>query len=1252
MIKLFKFFTKDSAPIIEKCFRRWSTAGVHISVTPIVGSVGLNGEFVNGYLGQLIDDGLAAETGDGVLLPWDSLYLALSNPAYAGLAEVLKVPDVVNAKPVLRSAESLADEDFSIAIGGWRLDVSRRFDGELLGPMLVDGDAEALMLPTQWELLKAVVAFAKRPAEEHSDLAHRKAWGVIRKMALSADASVDDFLHRSVVLTPETLDIHLRKSRVVADDKVVEVIPGFTDEPHGWLEAFDRAKDVRNRYDIPTSEGIVQVIITPKVRTVLQEVKRMEHRRVAGARAQAFLTNPFATLGPDATDVISEAQFEDARDQAGLTYEKFTAVVKRDNLGHAEKAGLLIEVSNSLEVLSSEIHWLNIDELKSFVEALRDSLEKSYILLAWRGYDFELSGDARRELEILCEVLRTWQTSTTLVSYAQVHDLSGYSARIEGIGSEKPYHSPFIAKKNDGDGWFPENVVPMVVYQPKDGTGPVAVPTSKIAIDKLQEELTRAVSAGKPSVDVAWLPESISVEDGQAMVTAFVRLFDELETEKISNHTDSAGKRGKQGLDVPAQLILKANIQKVEYEELRREALESLPRAPKVPKSIRPEYSLLSHQCEGLAWLQHLYALQNEYQVRGAILADDMGLGKTFQLLALIASLLERDPNIAPVLIVAPVSLLENWAEEAEKFFQPGALPVLTAYGKALDQLRVPRTQIDERLLTEDRLVKFLIPNWVGSAKIVLTTYETLRDLEFSFAAQRWSLMICDEAQRIKNPAAMVTRAAKKQNVDFKVACTGTPVENTLADLWCLFDFVQPGLLGALNEFGDRYRKPIEANTEEEKSRVEELRARISPQILRRLKTEVATNLPPKIVVNDCRRLPISMEQRNLYSKAIDSFKNRAEPASVSPFKNHLGLLHYLRLVCTDPRPHGLNAFKPELLRDYRKKAPKLDWLLNVLHQIKGKGEKAIVFCEFREIQRLLRHYIEEEFKFCPDIINGDVSASASHAASRQKRIKAFQDKSGFGVIILSPVAVGFGVNIQQANHVIHYTRTWNPAKEDQATDRAYRIGQQRPVYVYYPVVHAHDFTTFDIKLDELLEYKRKLAEDMLNGSGDITPADFNIIDVVPGSYSHHIDELIDIQLASSMSWQHFECLAAALWVKQGYDCYRTPATSDYGVDVVAISGNLGILIQTKTSGTDGTALNWDAVKEVVAGEAYYQRRHPKVKFEKICLTNQFFNKHAKENAALNKVELLDRSHLSTLLSKYQTTMLEVERMLYTEWAS
>lgn len=1247
---MFKFLKKDRLPDeIPQIFRTLTATGILVSAQRHDSVRRVDGSIFNGYASQLLDEELATEVSDGVTLSWESFYTAVGQSNFDGLAEVLEIPPFTNARIALRSNGSLADSDFSIAVAAWRNSNGSTAQVKLTGPVMRDGPQEHIMLPAQWQLFTSVVDFSRRPPEQRNDVFHRQAWGRIRKLALRADAALDDFLVRSTVLTPETLTLEMRKSDVVVDDRVVEIMPTFSGAPANWLETFDSSREVRDRYDVVTDEGIVQVLIEPKVRTVLQEVKRLEHRRIAGARAQAFILNPFGALGPDAVDVIDEAEFETARAAAGLNYERFSPVVEYDAAGFPVRVGILIETADVSGPTSSEAEWFDETTLPAFISTAEKALRVGHQLVAWHGFELELQGDSQRNLDELKAVYVRWQGATTLVSYAQVHDLSGYSARIEGIGVEKPYYSPYIAKKTAGDGWFPDNVVPLVVYRPKDGGEPVAIPTTKLAIESLEQETAAAIHAGKDTVRVSWLPDAIATGEATTIVETFKNIFNEIE--KGGSALPPSGEKTKhhEG-EPPAQLILRANIQKVEYEELRREALEAVPRVPMIPKAIRPEVSLLPHQVDGLAWMQHLYSLQSDYQVRGAILADDMGLGKTFQLLALMAGLLEREPSIPPMLVVAPVSLLENWAEEAGKFFTPGTLPLLTAYGAGLDGLKVPRNQIEQRLQTDDRLVKFLVPNWVGSAKIVLTTYETLRDLEFSFAAQKWSLMVCDEAQKIKNPAAMVTRAAKKQNVDFKIACTGTPVENTLADLWCLFDFVQPGLLGALNDFGKRYRKPIEANTDEEKERVAELRARIAPQVLRRMKSVVAKNLPPKIIVEDCRALAISTTQRNLYARAIDSFKKRNDEASQSPFKNHLGLLQYLRLVCTDPRPHGLGVFKPEPVADYRSKAPKLDWLLSTLKAIKGKGEKAIVFCEFREIQRLLQHYVEVEFGIRPDIINGDTSASASHTQSRQKRIKAFQEKLGFGVIILSPVAVGFGVNIQKANHVIHYTRTWNPAKEDQATDRAYRIGQEKPVYVYYPVVSAHDFTTFDVKLDQLLTYKRKLAEDMLNGAGDIGPGEFSLADVVTDADASGIDERVNLESALRMSGQHFECLAGVLWAKLGYASYRTPSTKDYGVDVVAIQGKRGKLIQAKTCGTDGAKLGWDAVKEVVAGEAFYKRRHPEVAFEKVCITNQSFNSHAVENAALNGVELLDQARLATLLESHTVTMLEVERMLYSAW--
>jgi hypothetical protein len=1248
---MFKLFKKAKERDVTSWGRYWSPEGVVLTRHSGTDSATIEGPLVEGYLTQLADDGLAGQTEEGFLLDWDSLYAALERPDYAPLRDVLQLPSFTETRPALRSSHSLADRDFAIALDGWHTDDGRRFDGELTGPVMADGPAEALMCPAQWELFKAVVAYSRRGEDARTDAANRQAWGRIRKLAVEADARLDDFLYRSVVLSPEKLHIRLRRSDTVSDDHVVEIEPSFEGAPPDWLGTFDRASEIRGQYDIVTPEGIVQVLVTPKVQTVLREIKRLPGRRVAGSRAQAFLLNPYAALGADAVDVIEESQFEQAREEAGLDYERFVPVFERDAAGYPARVGLLVETAVASGPTSSETHWLADDELAAFTKALSRALALGHQLLGWCGYDLVIQGDAERHLKDLTAALEQHRTPPTLVSYAQVHDLSGYSARIESIGVEKPYHSPYITKKNEDDGWFPENVLPVVVYQPKDGGEPVAVPTSKPAIEKLRKDAQAAEAKGVTELGVSWLPDPISLSDAKEIVTTFESVFAAVDSGKPFDPEDvRRAERNDRG--PKKQLVLRANIQALEYEEMRREALQAVPAQPKIPRSIRPGSALLSHQRAGLAWMQHLFSLQTDYQVRGAILADDMGLGKTFQLLALMAWLLEVEPEMDPMLVVAPVSLLENWAEEADKFFEPGALPILTAYGDSLAGLRVPRSQIDQRLQAEDGLVKFLRPDWIGVAKVVLTTYETLRDLEFSFAALKWSLMVCDEAQRIKNPVAMVTRAAKKQNVAFKIACTGTPVENTLADMWCLFDYVQPGLLGALNDFGERYRKPIEAKTEEEKTRVEELRARISPQILRRLKTEVDTGLPPKIVVEDCRQLPISGVQRNLYAKAVESFKKRNEPNHTTPFKNHLGLLHYLRLVCTDPRPYGLSVFKPEPLSEYRAKSPKLDWLLKQLHEIKAKGEKAIVFCEFREIQRLLQHYIEAEFGLRSDIINGDTSASSSHVASRQKRIKSFQGAPGFGVLVLSPVAVGFGVNIQAANHVVHFSRTWNPAKEDQATDRAYRINQKKPVYVYYPVVHAPDFTTFDVKLDQLLGYKRGLAEDMLNGAGDVAPADFNIADVVPESQSATIDERITLDMALRMGWQHFECLVGALWSKRGYDCYRTPGTNDNGVDVVAIDGNQGQLIQAKTSGTEGTRLGWEAVKDVVAGEAFYRRRHPDVTFDRVCVTNQFFNRQALENAKLNLVELVDQTHLADLLEKYAVTMLEVERMLIAEWQS
>ena len=1208
-------------------------------------------QFIEPFLTQLQDSGLGTLLDESFLLSWDDLYQTSILNEYEDLGEILSLPKKTNATPSLVSFGSLTDTNFEVAISHWQDASGREVHPILYGALITENNESQLLKKEQWELVKLVKAFGSRTSEERSDLFHRTQWGKIRRQAIAAEARLDSFLSASMVLTPEKLKIALNKSESVGHDSVIEIIPHFDGAPESWVSRFDANSAVLDRYDIPTAEGITQVILSAKVKAVLNEIKKMPGRMVAGSRAQAFLVNPFAALGDDASNVIEEGQFQKAKEDAGIFFERFTPIIERNDFGIVQRLGLLIESPRSNGDFAIFRELLNDSELDEFIKKAQRSIDNDFQLIAWDGYDLEVNPDTRSHIQLLQDALDENRVPSLTIKYEDVHDLSQYSDRIVDIGVEEPYYSPFIAKKDADIGWFPENVVPLITFTPSGQTESIAVPINKQTLTVIQTKIDEAKVTKQESITVSGLDHPFSIADAERIVQTFTEVWADVAEGKFMEPSKRPASQADKQAKKRKTLVLRSNIDTVGYIERRAIALSTDLAPPVIPSSMSPDARLLGHQREGVAWLQHLYKLQGEFNVRGALLADDMGLGKTFQLLTLMAWILEKNSKTDPMLIVAPLTLLENWKDEAEKFF-PNTFEILTAYGDALAPMRIKREEIDTRLKTEDGLVKFLRPGWIKTAKVVLTTYETLRDLEFSFAQQKWALMICDEAQKIKNPAAMVTRSAWRQNVGFRIACTGTPVENTLTDLWSLFEFCQPGMLGPLNDFGRNYRKPIEIDSRDLEGieRLAQLRLLIEPQLLRRTKAEVAKDLPNKIIVDSCRRLPISSIQRSLYAKAIEDFNKRNDPGFASPFKNHLGLLQYIRLLCTDPRRYGLSVFKPEPIKHYREASPKLDWLLKQLIDIQKKDQKAIVFCEFRNIQRLLQHYIREQFDFDADIINGDITASAGHDLSRQKRIRAFQAQPGFGVIILSPLAVGFGVNIQEANHVVHYMRTWNPAKEDQATDRAYRIGQKRDVYVYYPVITSEDFTTFDEKLDRLLEYKRSLAGDVLNGCPDVTMADFAIEQIVPAEFAKDLDDTVTLDVVLQMDWRLFEGLAAALWAKQGFtNVYCTPRSGDNGVDVVAIKGNEGVLIQTKSSGINGYKHGWDTVKEVIAGHAYYQRRHPDVEFQLIGLTNQYFNPHAYESAKLNGVILIGQDELSVLLECFLVNLADVERFVYVD---
>lgn len=1185
-------------------------------------------------LSQLEEEGYAEMKPDDneLCIPWDNLYKICDSNGYQSSLHLLKIPELQQVRPVLSSKQSLADQNFLITIAGWRNPDGTPISGitKTEGAILIYGPKRALLPKDAFDLVRAVAAFHARPILERNAESNRLAWSQIRNSALKANADLSNYLKNTVVITPEKLDLRMRKA-TFGDSKTVEIIPTFDGATSRWIDIFDRTQEVVDRYDIPDEQGLVHIIISPEVKTVLKEIKKMPGRRVAGERAEAFIRNPFATLGPAAEKTIDPHEFEQARLDAGIAFARFTAHSQYDESGYPSEVFLLVEESFLDEINSTKVPFKDPDSLNRFIAKLEDRINKDAQCCHWEGFDLEILGDTPDQLEILKQASKLLHQRDSF-SFAELFDLSRYSERIEGFGVEKRYYSPYIAKQNSDNGWFPDNIEPVLVYTPDNTDTPVVVPFDKESRIDFKNMLQQAMDAGEESFVFRAFPKPFSVKDARDIITLWEEAINDI-------NRGSFEPKAKRESDPVKGLVVKPNILNLDHEENRGSLELSNELKPMLPEALKPGIQLKDHQISGVSWLQQLWR-QSPLLCRGAILADDMGLGKTLQLLTFIARCLEDNPTIEPILIVAPVSLLENWKDEINNFFLEGTFPILTLYGGSIADLRLPSEEIDEDLRSVG-LKRLLRRDWIGDAKVVLTTYETLRDLEFSLAGQKWSIMVCDEAQKIKNPNALVTRSAKKQNVRFKIACTGTPVENTLVDLWCLFDFIQSGYLGSLNEFGIRYRKPIEAETEDEKKRVDELRDKISNQLMVRKKKDVAKDLPQKIIDDDCRKLTMSLHQRHLYGQAIACFRNRSAESPGTPWTNHLGLLQYLRRICSDPIPIESLSTITEQFASIMDKSPKMSWLIRQLEVIENRGEKAIIFCEFKDLQRKIQRCIMDHFRFSPVIINGD-----NPSQSRQAHLKTFQEKLGFGIIILSPLAIGFGVNIQAANHVIHFTRSWNPAKEDQATDRAYRIGQTKDVHVYCPVIVSDEFMTFDAKLDTLLDWKRGLSDDVLNGTCDMNASDFADLEDIDGGSAFEND-FIDEDDITSMTSDTFRILCAILWSKLGFQkSLKTSLSGNLGVDVIAIQDNEGLLIQCSTSSEDGEQLEWGAIKDVVSGSSFYRERHPGINFVLAAATNNYFDASAKEQASMNNVHLYDRSDIMNMLAKTPIKKIQLESYL------
>lgn len=684
----------------------------------------------------------------------------------------------------------------------------------------------------------------------------------------------------------------------------------------------------------------------------------------------------------------------------------------------------------------------------------------------------------------------------------------GFSVRVLGIGKMQHMDfGPLDDKKRD---WFATSSRP----QPPEAL------SRHISCDEdlraFKERLQAAQKQGASSLEFQAEQFDISEPEKVAQV------LDKIE-EGFGSKTEQSKQAADQSTTERVTLLLK-DADEINAELLARAQSKGREPVVNMANLLRSPFP---HQAEGIAWMLDLVhkALaddaNNMYRLQGALLADDMGLGKTFMTLVMVAEYLAIQKAAGktqkPVLVVAPLSLLENWEDEIAKTFKKSPfrdVKVLQS-GRDLAEFCIKGAQRESVQLSElldesnsmneaDIRYSLKIGRDAGpqrldmDARIVLTTYQTLRDYQFSLCVIDWGVVVFDEAQNIKNPNTLQTRAAKGLKADFKLLATGTPVENSLGDFWCLMDTAQPGLLGSWAEFRDKWITPITRAPEETRDEVRidvgsKLRDAVGPFMLRRIKEQQLKGLPNKYIrsgldqsrADNRRSAPelaamMTGAQLQAYDAVLDNYRQQS---AIGDMRGQaLSALQQLRSISLHPRlgdPGLLKVTGADAARKVIAESAKLTVVLEQLDRIKAKGEKVILFMVTKQLQVALKLWLNQIYGLNIHIINGDTAAvqQKQDVLTRKTMIEQFEATVGFNIIIMSPVAAGVGLTVVGANHVIHVERHWNPAKEAQATDRVYRIGQQKDVYVHLPAALHPQFDSFDVHLDRLLNGKLMIKD-------------------------------------------------------------------------------------------------------------------------------------------------------------------------------
>ncbi|WP_044747177.1 DEAD/DEAH box helicase [Bacillus alveayuensis] len=533
--------------------------------------------------------------------------------------------------------------------------------------------------------------------------------------------------------------------------------------------------------------------------------------------------------------------------------------------------------------------------------------------------------------------------------------------------------------------------------------------------------------------------------------------------EQMKQVLKRAEKEGLQVIDILEQELLEVKTSDIDQEDdLRAFAniqielnaqMKALVKQMKEISAIPPVHvpdtflgELRPYQEQGVNWLVFLRRFGF-----GACLADDMGLGKTVQMIAYFQYVKEHEHPEAPALIIAPTSVLGNWQKEFEKFAPH--LNVKLYYG-------TNRKKGDE------------FSSFISDADIVITSYGLSHGDFDELSSVTWSAICLDEAQNIKNAHTKQSRSIRKLKGKHHIALTGTPMENRLTELWAIFDFINKGYLGTLNRFQRSFVLPIEKERNEKK--IAELRKLIKPFLLRRTKRdeEVQLNLPDKQEQKEY--IPLTVEQASLYEQLVKDTLD--EIASVSGFERKaliLKMLGKLKQLCNHPALY-LQEESPKKIVD---RSHKLEKLLELVAAIREQNESCLIFTQYIKMGEMMKNLLEKEFNTNVLFLNGSLSK-----AERDQMVEAFQNRRHH-IFILSLKAGGTGLNLTAANHVIHFDRWWNPAVENQATDRAFRIGQKRFVHVHKLITTG----TIEEKIDEMIEKKQSLNDQIIQSDNWIT---------------------------------------------------------------------------------------------------------------------------------------------------------------------